>query len=515
MRSITLVAAAIGGLVVGVAATWFVTHRTSDMGRTLASSTPASTDKKVLYWYDPMVPEQHFDNPGKSPFMDMQLVPKYAAGESGDSAGVIQIDPRQVQNLGVRTAKAAQGTLSTTVRATGTVAFDERTVTVVQARVAGIVERLEVRAPLTAVKQGQALMTLLAPDWTAAQEEYLSLQRMRSGGLDELRNAARRRLLLIGMSEGQIRAIERTGQSQARITITAPRDGVVGELSVREGATVMAGSPLLRLNGLDTVWVNAAIPEAQIGRVTSASSVNVELPAFPGQRFEGRIDALLPDVDAATRTQTARIVLDNPEHRLAPGMFAQVEFTASKEGSKSVLVPTEAVIATGTRSVVIVDDGKGRFRAQEVRTGDEADGKTEVLDGLKDGETVVLSGQFLIDSEASLTGTLARLGGSADETSALAPNDSTADTTITAEGSIKKIDGDQWTIATDAVPALGMGAMTMTFVRSVSAKDNVKPGQRVRFTFIRNAAGDFEITTVMVIKSTPAAPPGRAKGGAS
>jgi Cu(I)/Ag(I) efflux system membrane fusion protein len=367
------------------------------------------------------------------------------------------------------------------------------------------------------VKEGQALLTLLAPDWTAAQEEYLSLRRMQSGGLDELRTAARRRLMLMGMSEGQVRAIERSGQSQARITITAPRDGIVGELSVREGATVVAGSPLLRLNGLNTVWVNAAIPEAQIGRVTSASSVNVELPAFPGQRFEGRIDALLPDIDAATRTQTARIVLDNPEHRLAPGMFAQVEFIASKEGSTSVLVPTEAVIATGTRSVVIVDDGKGRFRAQEVRTGDEADGKTEVLDGLKDGETVVLSGQFLIDSEASLTGTLARLGGSAEKSSEpAAASESTDESTMTAEGSIKKIDGDQWTIAADAIPALDMGAMTMTFVRPASAKDDVKPGQRVRFTFIRNADGDFEIKTLTVIESKPAAsPPGRAKGGAS
>ena len=516
MRSISIVAAAVGGLVVGVAVTWFVTHRASDMARPMAPSTPASTDKKALYWYDPMVPEQHFDKPGKSPFMDMQLVPKYAGGESDDGAGVIQIDPRQVQNLGLRTAKVTRGSLASTVRATGTVAFDERTVTVVQARVAGIVERLEVRAPLTAVKQGQALLTLLAPDWTAAQEEYLSLQRMHSSGLDELRNAARRRLLLLGMGEGQIRAIERSGQSQARITITAPRDGVVGELSVREGATVMAGSPLLRLNGLDTVWVNAAIPEAQIGRVTSASSVNVELPAFPGQQFEGRIDALLPDIDASTRTQTARIVLANPQRRLAPGMFAQVEFIASKEGSTSVLVPTEAVIATGTRSVVIVDDGKGRFRAQEVRTGDEAEGKTEVLDGLKDGETVVLSGQFLIDSEASLTGTLARLGGSADETSAPAPNESTPESRMTAEGSIKKIEGDQWTIAADAIPTLGMGAMTMTFVRPASAKDDFKPGQRVRFTFIRNAEGDFEIKTVTLIESTPAVPPaGRAKGGAS
>jgi Cu(I)/Ag(I) efflux system membrane fusion protein len=244
--------------------------------------------------------------------------------------------------------------------------------------------------------------------------------------------------------------------------------------------------------------------------------VNVELPAFPGQRFEGRIDALLPDIDGTTRTQTARILLDNPEHRFAPGMFAQVEFTARNAGRTRVLVPTEAVIATGTRSVVIVDDGKGRFRAQEVRTGDEAEGKTEVLEGLEDGDTVVLSGQFLIDSEASLTGTLARLSGSTGASSAPTPNEGSTEPPMTAEGAIKKIDGDQWTIATDAIPALGMGAMTMTFVRPVSAKDDVKSGERVRFTFIRNAEGDFEIKTVTRIESTPAtSPPGGTQGGAS
>jgi Cu(I)/Ag(I) efflux system membrane fusion protein len=423
MRTIPLLLAAIVGLAIGVAATWLFTRHASAPSAPLNAA--AAPDQTVLYWYDPMVPNQHFDKPGKSPFMDMQLVPKIA-GQGGDNAGagVVQIDPRQVQNLGLRTARAERGTLTTTVRATGTVVFDERAVTVVQARIAGIIEHLEVRAPLTAVKQGQALLTLIAPDWTAAQEEYLSFQRMHAPGLDGLRGAARRRLLLLGMSESQIRAVERSGQAQTRITITAPRDGVVGELSVREGATVAVGSPLLRLNGLDTVWVNAAIPEAQIGRVTGASSVTAELPAFPGQRFPLQIDALLPDIDAATRTQTARLVLPNPDHRIAPGMFAQVAFATSPDRATGVLVPTEAVIATGTRSVVIVVDGDGHFRAQEIRSGNESGGETEVLDGLQDGDTVVLSGQFLIDSEASLSGTLARLGGD-DKPASNAPDGGT------------------------------------------------------------------------------------------
>jgi Cu(I)/Ag(I) efflux system membrane fusion protein len=511
MRAISVVAAAVAGLGVGVAATWWVMPRgTPETAKTAAAT---SSEKKVLYWYDPMAPDRRFDKPGTSPFMDMPLLPKYADGGSDGSAGVIRINPRQAQNLGLRTGKVSRGALKTTVRSTGTVAFDERAVDVVQARVAGIVEHLDVRAPLTPVKQGQTLMTLLAPDWTAAQEEYLSLRRMHSEGLGDLRRAARQRLLLLGMSEGQIRTIEKSGDAQTRIAVTAPRDGVVAELSVREGASVMAGSPLVRINGLDTVWVNAAVPEAEIGRAASASSVSVELPAFPGERFTGRIDAWLPDIDAATRTQTARIVLDNRNHRLAPGMFAEIELVGSKAGSDSLLVPTEAVIATGTRSVVIIEDADGHFRAQEVRPGDEADGKTQVLDGLEDGETVVVSGQFLIDSEASLAGALARLGGT-DVTPAAATQDGPAGTTISAEGIVQRIDGDRWTIAAEAIPALGMGAMTMTLVRSGPPPADVTPGRRVRFAFIRNAEGDFEIKALTVIGFKPEPTPGHAHGGA-
>jgi Cu(I)/Ag(I) efflux system membrane fusion protein len=408
MKAIRLILAGLFGLAIGVGATWFFLHRAVGPTPPMPPGSSTSVERKVLYWYDPMSPERRFDKPGKSPTMDMALVPKYA-DDSGEGAGVVSIDPRQVQNLGLRTARAERGVLAATVRATGAVAFDERAVAVVQARVAGIVERLEVRAPLTAVKQGQSLLTLLAPDWTGAQEEYLSLRRSSTQGLDELRAAARQRLLLLGMSEAQVVAVERSGKAQTRIVVTAPRAGVIGELSAREGATVMAGTPLLRINGLDTVWINAAIPEAQIGRVTASSPVEVRLPAFAGERFAGRIEALLPDIDAVTRTQLARIVLENPGHRLAPGMFAQVDIAASTQGAAGVLVPADAVIATGMRHVVIVDSGQGKFRAQEVRVGDEANGRTQVLDGIGDGETVVLSGQFLIDSEASLGGTLARL----------------------------------------------------------------------------------------------------------
>ncbi|GAA0720240.1 efflux RND transporter periplasmic adaptor subunit [Dokdonella soli] len=418
MRPRFLILMVAAAFVLGIASTVLVMHQRTGAPTAAASHTEEAAAKQPLYWYDPMVPQQHFDHPGKSPYMDMQLVPKYADAVD-EGPGTVRIDPRLVQNLGVRTGHVTRSTLAPMLRVAGTIAFDERSVVLVQARVAGIVERLDVRAPLTLVTAGQPLLTLLAPDWTSAQEEYLSLRRARSNGLEGLRRAARQRLLLLGMSEGQIRAIERNGHAQTRITVTAPQDGVVSELSVREGATVTAGSPLLRLNGLDPVWIDAAIPESQTGRVAAGDAVTAEVPAFPGTSFKGTIEAVLPDLDTVTRTQTARIVMANPQGRLAPGMFAKVAITPSAS-AEQLLVPSEAVIATGTRQVVIVDAGQGRFRAQEVRIGDEGDGNSVVLDGLHDGETVVLSGQFLIDSEASLTGTLARLGGPRGEHAAKA-----------------------------------------------------------------------------------------------
>lgn len=498
MNRILLLGAMSLSAAIGAGATWLAT-RGAHPPMTHMASTPTDTDKKVLYWYDPMRPDVRFDKPGKSPYMDMPLKPKYAEG-NGEAEGVVRIDPRVVQNLALRTARAERGALRDTVRTTGTVAFDERAVILVQARVAGIVEQLDVRAPMTTVDQGQALLTLIAPDWTAAQQEYLSLRSARAQGLDEMRTAARQRLVLIGMTNAQIRAVEQTGQAQTRITVTAPRSGIVADLPIREGASVMAGTPLLRINGLDTVWINAAVPEGQLGRIAPHSTVMAELPAFPGERFSGRIETLLPDIDATTRTQPARIVLPNRDHRLTPGMFARVEITGASSKSDALLIPSEAVIATGLRKVVIVDVGQGRFRAQELRTGDEADGKVQVLEGLSDGEAVVLSGQFLIDSEASLTGTIARLTGSPaspppPQQSPAAPH--AKQQVLRASGAVRSIEGERWTIAADPIASLGMGAMTMRFVvPNQLLSGDIRVGQRVNFAFTRRTDGEFEITDI-------------------
>lgn len=402
MNRIALGVSGLALAVAGIAAGyWLAQHG--------AHSSPPPDGRKPLYWHDPMYPQHKFDQPGKSPFMDMQLVPVYGDGKQDDSS--VAISARVVQNLGVRTALAEEGSLQSKLEAVGAVAFDERNVAVVQARVNGFVERLFARAPLDPVRKGEPLVEILAPDWVAAQEEYLALRRSPLAN-EDLRQAARRRLVLVGMPDETIAALEADGRTRPRITLTAPISGVVAELGAREGMTIAPGAMLFRINGLATVWVNAEIPEASAGRVRPGRHIEATIPAYPGEKFGGTVSAILPEVNPATRTVKARIEIANPEGKLKPGMYATVDF-APQERRQAVLVPSEAVIRTGKRSVVVVaepsKDGTQRFRTADVELGAEAGGKTEVLGGLAAGTNVVVSGQFLIDSEASLKATESRL----------------------------------------------------------------------------------------------------------
>jgi Cu(I)/Ag(I) efflux system membrane fusion protein len=385
-----------------------------ERGKAVATPAPAvptsAAEKKVLYWHDPMVPGRRFDKPGKSPFMDMQLVPVYAEeGEGGggdrEPAGV-SVSARMRQNLGIRTAQVTTGSLATSLQVVGTVGFDERPVAQVQARSAGYVEEVLVRAPLARVRKGQPLLRMLAPDWAAPQEDYLAIRRMGDAALLE---AARQRMRLAGMSDAQVRQVEGGGKPNLHITIVAPVSGVVTELNAREGMTLAPGAPLFRINGFDTVWVNAEVPEAAVARVAPGSAVEASVTALPGQVFKGKVGAILPEVNLASRTLKARIELANPKGELAPGMFASIRLTPSSR-ALSLLVPSEAVIRTGTRSVVVLATGDGNFAPVDVVTGLEANGMTEIVNGVAAGQKVVISGQFLLDSEASLRGVKARMG---------------------------------------------------------------------------------------------------------
>jgi Cu(I)/Ag(I) efflux system membrane fusion protein len=365
------------------------------------------TGQRIRNYHDPMVPGKNFDAPGKSPFMEMMLVPRYEGGDAGADNGSVSVSPRIQQNLGLRTAPVVEGTLASEVAAAGSVSWNERDQVQVASRAMGFVEKLHVRAAFDRVAAGAPLVTLHVPDWVAAQEEYLAVARMTGPDTAPLRDAATARMRQAGMSDGQVEAVVASQAVQPRVTLRAPIGGIVAELMVREGAAVMPGMTLLRLQGTGTVWAEGQVPESQTAALRAGMRVAVVTPALPGQTFDGRLQALLPEVDAATRTRKARLELPNRDGRLVPGMQVQMRFAGAER--KRLQVPSDAVIQTGRRSVVMLAEDGGRFRPVEVTIGLEADGRTEIASGLQAGQRVVLSGQFLIDSEASLRGLEARL----------------------------------------------------------------------------------------------------------
>lgn len=406
MHRLTMLAAALGLLVAGAGGGYWWAHRHQGSADMPAASTSASKpgERRVLYWYDPMVPDQHFDKPGKSPFMDMELVPRYADAVAGTG---VRIDSGLQQNIGVRTAVVEVGNLPAALRVPGTLAWDLRREAVVSARVEGLVSRVHVKAPYTQVTRGQPLASLLAPGWSSALAEVQALHQAGSAAARELQSAAQQRLRVLGVPRG-------TGRDGS-VALVAPGTGVVTEVLAREGQTVMPGTPLFRLNGTDTLWLEAAIPQASTAALRPGTPVEAVVSAVPGRSFAGEVEALLPLVDATSRTQQARIVLRNPEGLLAPGMYAEVSLQP-ETGAPGPLIPTDALIATGSDSRVIVQDADGGFRPVRVRTGRSGGGRTEIVDGLKGGERVVVSSQFLIDSEASLSGALERMGNDGADT---------------------------------------------------------------------------------------------------
>lgn len=413
------------------------------------------TGRKVLYYHDPMVPGKKFEAPGKSPFMDMMLVPAYAGGEGAD-ASTVTVSPRIQQNLGLRTGEVTAGRLAPKILAAGAIAWNERDQVIVQARAMGFVEKLYVRATLDPVARGQALFDLYVPDWVAAQEDFLSLRRMHGGDLDPLIDAARQRMRQAGMNEAQIGLVERSGAVQARMTLHAPIGGTLTELAAREGSTVMPGMTLARINGLSTVWAEAQVPESQAAQLRVGARVTARSPGLPGTEFAGRVQALLPVVDTGTRTLRVRMELRNPGGRLVPGMFVEMALSGPPQ-EKALLVPSEALIRTGRRTLVMVAEADGGFRPVDVETGIEAGDKTEIRRGLEAGQKVVLSGQFLIDSEASLKGIETRLGPAASPASPAA-----ADTHRTS-ARVEAVAGDVLTLTHPEIPSLNWPAMTMDF----------------------------------------------------
>ena len=473
-----------------------------------AGDTDPTNGKKILYYHDPMVPGNRFDRPAKSPFMDMMMSPVYAGGDGDQNS--VTVSARVQQNLGVRTAVVSEGTVSPQVTTVGSIAFNERDQVIVQARATGYVERLNVRATLDQVKKGQALAELYVPEWIAAQEEFLSVQRMRGTDLASLVDGARQRMRQVGMNDGQIELVARSGRTQPRTTLVAPIGGVVTELAAREGMTVSAGTTLFRINGLASVWANAEVPESQSALVRLGARVQARTPAAPGETFEGKVQAILPDVNPATRTLKARLELANPTGRLVPGMFVSMQFTDTR-ADKALLIPTEAVIQTGKRAVVMLAEDNGQFRPVDVEIGLETGGQSEIKRGLQAGQRVVVSSQFLLDSEASLKGVEARLNaapGTAAPTAATAASATPAAGAPrhVGEGKVESITKDAMTFSHGPIPTIKWGAMTMEFkLPPGGTPGNLKPGDRASFEFFIDADDLPQLTRVTPMATAPAA----------
>lgn len=481
---------------VALAAYWFG----SKSGGVLSSSGESAAanqknDKKILYWYDPMVPNTHFDKPGKSPFMDMQMVPMY--DEPNRAQGAIEIDPRMRQNLGIRTAAVTSGAIEQRIESVGYVEADQRKIAIVQTRVQGWVERLAVAAVNDSVQKGQVLMEVYSPELLAAQAEYLLASRdaARPDG-QMLAQAARSRLAVLGMTEEQIRQLGVAGRASRRFAYLAPISGAVTELTVRPGSQVSPGTNALSLVDLSSVWVIAEIPETLGAWVRPGIPAEIRLAAYPQRRFTGSVEYVYPEVTQTSRSLRARIRLDNRDAVLKPGMYANVVISAAPRGDK-LQIPSEAVIATGTRKVVIVVEADGSFRPADVKTGNESGGLVEVLEGLKLDQRVVTSGQFLLDSESNMRAGLARLEPAESSTPGGAP------TTYTTRGQIKEIDPAAGIIivAHEPVPALKWGAMTMGFsVADKKLLEQSRPGQQIEFDFTDKGNGSFAVTAIRPLR---------------
>jgi len=382
-----------------------------------APAVAASAEKKVLYWYDPMKPEVHFDHPGKSPFMDMELVPKYAeagpvagAGAAPPGFSVVRIPLERRQEIGVTTAKVELRTVGGAFETNGVVAEDEGRVHAVNAKFSGYIERLYVDRTGQPVRRGQPLLTVYSPDLVATERELLlaleNTRRLASGSPQAASDAAallsatRQRLRLWDIPGSEIERIEKSGEVSRTLTLSSPVSGVVLKKDALPGLAITAGMPLYTIADLSTVWVLADVYQSEMAMVAPGADVEIAASFLPGETFRGRVDFVYPTLSEETRTVKVRVIIPNPKGLLKPGMFVRVSL--SGRGSETLAVPRSALIQTGERQIAFVEQSAGVYAPREVKTGIQGKDFVEVLAGLSEGETVVTSANFLIDSESRI-----------------------------------------------------------------------------------------------------------------
>ncbi len=368
-------------------------------------------ERKIKYWVAPMDPTYIRDEPGKSP-MGMDLIPVYEDDEEQTTEGAIRIDPSTIQNIGVRTQKAERGSVNTTIRTVGHVTYDEERVEHIHTKISGWVEKLYVDTTGEGVKKGQPLLSIYSPELVATQEEYIQALKYRemtgksgfseiAGGADSLIDSTRRRLLLMDIDHDQIKALEEKGKIQRNMILPSQASGIVIKKHVMEGMKVNPGMELYTLADLSRVWVMASVYEYELPFLKTGQEAEMTLSYDPGAKYHGRVTFIYPYLSSKTRTVQVRIEFDNPDMKLKPDMYTDIMIKA-EIGKDSVVIPPESLIRTGTRNVVITSLGDGKFLPKEVEVGAESEELVQIVSGLDEGEIIVTSGQFLIDSESNL-----------------------------------------------------------------------------------------------------------------
>lgn len=460
-------------------------------GDVMDSTAADKKERKVMYWVAPMDANYRRDKAGKSP-MGMDLVPVYDDGEDGE---VVKINPAIVNNLGVRVAMVEKGRLGRMINTVGYVSYDEAKLSHVHARTDGWIEKLYVYSEGEKVKKGDILYKLYSPTLVNAQEEYL--QGLRSGN-KLLLAASFARLEALGISTVQIKELRKTRKARQTIDIYSPQDGIVSSLSVRQGMYIKPATEIMSLADLSSVWLLADVFEKQTAWVKKGNPADVRLSYLPGREWQGMVEYIYPALDSKTRTLKVRLHFDNPGEALKPNMFAKVRiYGGFKDGL--TYIPHEALIRTGDEERVILSLGGGRFSARVVTAGMESGKWIEIKEGLTAGEKVVVSGQFLIDSEASTKASVMRMGeGNADEMEGKADS-MKAGEAVMGMGKVKNIMAGHGmlTLEHEPIESLGWPAMTMDFT-TVEGVDlsNIKADQSVHFELKKQGNGDYKITVI-------------------
>jgi len=373
-----------------------------------------NSGRKVLYWYDTMMPEKQFDTAGKSPFMDMDLVPKYADEIDGDNnvaAGekpIISINSENMQKMGVRTEKVSKTAFGQTIRATGVIMENERTRQEVFSQVEGRVTSLKVSAVGDAVKKGEVFYSLYSPELLALQNDYVVAL---SGGMKDMAAAARKRLKLLGVSETVLNNVAKTHKPYDEVPFYIPTDGVLAKLEIRNGRYIKAGDEIGYIQDLSKIWVEAAVTEGDLPTIKQGDNASIVFAGNPTP-YNAKVDYIYPTITPETRTGKVRLVADNKDGSLKPAGYATVNFVATSASSiEKLTVPSEAILRNTIGEHIIMALGDGKFQSRIVKIGASSGGKTEILEGLNEGETVVTSAQFLIDSESNLREATKKIAG--------------------------------------------------------------------------------------------------------